>query len=336
MIGRIVALVFLLASTASAQPLVFGAAQRIPAPYGPVLADSRPLLATNGDGFLLLSHNTVVKLDDAGRTLRRARLPPQGLFIPESLWSLGKDYLLGTLYAPWWRIDGETLSVRPVEPTFAYDAVLASNGSTSVALEARTRATVLDGAGGVLAAPKNLLVPAPEGVGAVASDGAGYLAIWNDGITLKAIVLDAAGSVREITDLWWADAPTNAPDRPLIAFGGGNYLVVWRDGTNVLARLVKPNGTAAADAISIATNSPAPFAAVWDGHEFLVAIGARLAHIDAGGKLVSWQPLAVSMLMASAHAVLALRWNVCRCNVCSDLRAGPLGTAGEQVAGVES
>src|SRR5437762_662522 len=132
MIGRIVALVFLLASTASAQPLVFGAAQRIPAPYGPVLAVSSPLLATNGDG-------------------------------------------------------------------------------------------------GVLAAPKNLLVPAPEGVGAVASDGAGYLAIWNDGITLKAIVLDAAGSVREITDLWWADAPTNAPDRPLIAFGGGNYLVVWRD-----------------------------------------------------------------------------------------------------------
>src|SRR5437899_2249611 len=167
MISRLFAIVVLVAGALAAQPLDFRTLQRLPSGgYGAVPPESLPLLMSNGKGFVALSGNTLVELDDAGRTLRRVAFPPALNVSAASLWPLGRDYLVATSIAPSWIVDGETLTMRQLPATFFYPAAMASNGSTILLLESSARATLLDGNGTVLSPPKTLLVPAPQGLGA--------------------------------------------------------------------------------------------------------------------------------------------------------------------------
>src|SRR5436305_4238641 len=327
MAGHIIAILLFAASSLAAQPLVFGVTERLPANAlhvegtGPL-----PLMTTNGDGFLALDGHTLVKLDDAGNTLRRSSFAPALNISAESLWPLGRDYLLGTVIEPAWIVDGETLAIRQLPATFTYPAALATNGSTILVLEPSARATLLDRNGTVLSPPKPLLAPSPpQGLGGVATDGVGYLVVWKDEFLLRSVRVDAAGSVSSKETLRALEVQQYPLFPPRVAFGGGKFLVIWQDSNKLYAQLRNADGSEAAGVVVLDTNLPKADSAVWDGAEFLVTFGSRFARIGGDGKLLDVpRPLDAApgrtirgaVAAANGHATIVARHEACSCGEC--------------------
>lgn len=332
MTGRIVAFVLFAVSALAARPLDFRTLQRLPSGgYGAAPAGALPLLTANGEGFVALSGNTVVELDDAGRTLRRVAFPAALNVSPASLWPLGRDTLVATAIAPAWIVDGGTMAIRQLPAAFSYPAAMASNGSTILVLESGARATLLDRNGTALS--RTTLLTAAQGLGAVTSDGVDYAVVWNDGATIRTVFLDAAGNARLNLPLWPLDVPESPFFPPRIAFAGGKLLVVWNDHKNLYARVTSDYGLPLAPAIVLDANFGSARSAAWDGREFLVTFGSRIARIGSDGKLLEpprqldagpGRVVESAVVAANARAAIVIRRERCPCSSCDVLTIGPI------------
>ena len=330
MIGRLFAIVLLAAAPLTAQPIVFGAPQRIPmTAFGwPPPGGSSPWLTGTGDGFFALYSTAMIALDDGGRTLRGALLPNAvdiAAVVP-----CGPDVFIGRRTEPSHVVDMKTLTARDVPIALFDSTAVASNGSTIVAVGQNTRTTVWDRNGSVVSAAKVLLVPAPQGRGAIATNGGDYVAVWNDGVILRTITIAASGAVRWNNDFWILDIPASPAAAPLIAAGGGKYLIVWPDAKNLYARLAAADGRGDGDALALASDSSTPAAVAWDGHSFLVKFGSQIARVGIDGKRLDPPPAndaepPIEAIAANGRAAVAVRKETCACAPCTTMRIGPLG-----------
>ena len=84
-----------------------------------------------------------------------------------------------------------------------------------------------------------------QGQARIATDGNGFLTVWNDGSSLSGSVLGARvrsdGRRIDETPLPIAATP-NDEYGPAVAFDGSRYLVVWTEGQRLAGRFVDPDG----------------------------------------------------------------------------------------------
>jgi hypothetical protein len=316
---------FFIAASLPAQPIVFSEPHSLPMTG---FAEPPPAgslwLTGSGDGFFALYGSTLIQLDAGGRTLARKPVTATGV---TAVVPLGADVLVAGPSS--YVVDPQTLTTRAV-PIAVSTSAVASNGSTIVAVETNTLTTVWDRKGSVVSTPKPLFIPAPDGKGAIATDGAGYLAVWNDGALVRTVLLDPNGVARWDSDLRVLDVPAFPSDAPLVAAGGGKYLVVWRDGKRLHARLTGGDGRGQGATIILASDSPAASAVAWDGQAFVVAYAGHVARLGLDGQLLD-APRAndaeppVQTIASNGRAVVAVRGETCACSPCNNLRIGPLG-----------
>jgi phosphoribosylformylglycinamidine (FGAM) synthase PurS component len=139
--------------------------------------------------------------------------------------------------------------------------------------------------GGSVLDPSGIAVSTATGAQeypAVASDGAGFLVVWQDArsgsydiygarVTAGGTVLDPSGFV--------VSGATGDQARPAVAFDGANYLVVWHDlrggvAYDIYAARVSPGGIVldpGGIAVSTATNAQENPAVAFDGVNYLAA-----------------------------------------------------------------
>ncbi|HYU26310.1 MAG TPA: hypothetical protein VEO74_13970, partial [Thermoanaerobaculia bacterium] len=303
----------------------------------------KPLLTANGDAFFALSSSTLVKLDGAGHTLRKTWVSDTPMDNAGLLF-VGAELLLARRTAPSYVVDPETLALRPIDTTFPFPSVMASNGSTIVLVEQGTRTTVYDRGGSVISTPQTLLVPSSQGVGAVATDGIGYLVVWNDGVRLRTLLLDANGRQRWNNDFSDLDSPGLVPIPHFVVWGGTKYLVVWRDGRNLYARLATPEGRAEGNAVVLDSSDPYLTGAAWDGRDFLIAFNSKVARVGTNGMLLEpprtietapGRAAFLTVLASNGRATLAVWQERCSCGECYDSRIGVPGAVSSLPFGAE-
>lgn len=128
-----------------------------------------------------------------------------------------------------------------------------------------------------------------------ASDGTNTLVLFEDGGSIHAARLDAAGNPLDIE--WLPVQPRSAEGDlnyyyPGLGFGGGRYLAAW-SGTTLAARLIEPDGTLL-PVFELASNGMYPSIA-WNGEAFVVACmditdegrDTVVAFVDIDGNVLS-------------------------------------------------
>jgi large repetitive protein len=143
----------------------------------------------------------------------------------------------------------------------------------------------------------------------VASDGANFLAVWDDcsaggGCGIYASRVDSTGTVLDSTAIAIVNAPGSA-DAPAVAFDGQNYLVAYVDyrpqggsgNSNISATRISPSGTlldgtATTAGIAITTtpgsnSSPVSVASMGGESWVTWSSGSVSAETQVGGALVS-------------------------------------------------
>jgi hypothetical protein len=162
----------------------------------------------------------------------------------------------------------------------------------------------------------------------VASDGTTSVAVFDDSPFVRAVRVDAEGSVLDMPWLQLGEfdlASGMAQSEPSVAFGGDRYLVVWTefDGAETIAvkgRLMRPDGTfdGASFPISPGSSGAEPSVA-WNGEHFVVAWTAlleplqydvRVTLVDAAGQVVSGSEHTVSTGSHALRAAVAAGTNV--------------------------
>ncbi|HEY0464518.1 MAG TPA: hypothetical protein VGC79_09930, partial [Polyangiaceae bacterium] len=133
----------------------------------------------------------------------------------------------------------------------------------------------------------------------VASDGSGFLAVQEVDSRIRAVRVDANGTVLDAT---WLDLSegTDPQYYPSVAFGAGHYLVTWSaSGAQALirGRFVRPDGSLEGTAAFTLSSGEGLYPSVgWSGSQFLVswlALGnaetsVSVAAFDANGtKLIN-------------------------------------------------
>lgn len=109
----------------------------------------------------------------------------------------------------------------------------------------------------------------------VASDGSGFLAVYEVGARIRAVRVGATGAV---LDSPWLDLGEATADQyyPSVAFGGGRYLVTWsaflHDGDSTIeGRFVKPTGEVeGSENLTLASSAMYPSVG-WSGARFLLS-----------------------------------------------------------------
>lgn len=315
-----------IAASLHAQPIVFsGPPQSLPMTGFAQQLPGGPLLLTgSGDGFFALYGGALIQLDAGGRTLGRKSVATADA---TAVVPMGADVLVAGHSS--YVVDPQTLTTRTV-PIAVSTSAVASNGSTIVAVEKNTLTTVWDRKGAVVSTPKPLFIPSPDGKGAIATDGAGYLAVWNDGVIVRTVLLDPNGVARWDSDLRALDIPAFPNAAPLVAAGGGKYLVVWQDGKRLNARLTGGDGRGQGATIVLASDVSPASAVVWDGQAFVVAYAGRIARIGLDGTLLD-PPRSndaeppIQTIASNGRATVAVRGETCACAPCNTLRIGTLG-----------
>ncbi|HKS24090.1 MAG TPA: hypothetical protein VJZ76_14900 [Thermoanaerobaculia bacterium] len=314
------------AASLQAQPIVFSAPQSLPMTgFAQPPAPGALWLTGSGDGFFALYGTTMIRLDAGGRTVTRESAPATDV---AAVVAVGSDVLVAgrTSYV----VDPLELTTRTLPIVVSTSAAVASNGSTIVAVEKSTLTTVWDRRGAVVSTPKPLFIPSPDGKGAIATNGRDYLAVWNDGVIVRTVLLDPNGVARWDSNLRALDVPALPANAPLVAAGGGKYLVVWQDGKKLYARFAGGDGRGQGDAIVLASDSSRASAVVWDGQAFAVAFGGRVARLGLDGTLLDPPPAnnaepPIETIASNGRAVVAVRRETCACAPCNNLRIGPLG-----------
>jgi hypothetical protein len=162
----------------------------------------------------------------------------------------------------------------------------------------------------------------------VASDGTTSVAVFEDSPSVRAVRVDAAGSVLDMPWIQFGEFDVVSgmtQSEPSIAFGGGRYLVVWSEydgveSTTVKGRLMRPDGTFDGASFSISPGTPGVEPSVaWNGEHFVVAWTAlleallydvRVTLVDAAGEVVPGSEQTVSTGSHALRAAVAAGTNV--------------------------
>jgi hypothetical protein len=108
----------------------------------------------------------------------------------------------------------------------------------------------------------------------VATNGSGYLAVFDDAGTIRGVRVDATGKVLDMPWLNFGEANVTQT-APSVAFGGGHYLVTWAEATQssmltIRGRFVKPDGTLEGSASFAISGGEGLYPSVaWNGTNFV-------------------------------------------------------------------
>lgn len=120
----------------------------------------------------------------------------------------------------------------------------------------------------------------------VASDGSGFLVVWEDGAAL----VSPGGSVTPL------EALSQSTTAPAIVWNGERYLVIWSDPV-VRARFVDRNGNPSSGIIDV-FSAGRETAVAWNGSEYLIAFATEQAvdavRLDAAGKVLDAAPFPIA------------------------------------------
>lgn len=152
----------------------------------------------------------------------------------------------------------------------------------------------------------------------IASDGSGFLAVQEVDSRIRAVRVDANGSVLDTT---WLDLgePSESQYYPSVAFGGGHYLVSWSAfgaQSTVRGRFVRPDGSLEGSAAFNVSSGEGLYPSVgWAGTHFLVswlALGGggdnavSVAAFDANGSQLANSEHALSSSGSIAYPRIAV------------------------------